>query len=87
LGQDQSSVIPDFAVFLIDVTKSSVRAYGYLRTATTVAHISRALHIGVQRRQLDQPDLADFDAFEATVSQEASEVLNAITREFGRGLD
>ena len=41
----------------------------------------------IQRGYLDQPYLADFDAYEATVSQKTSKVLDTVTGEFCRSLD
>ena len=43
--------------------------------------------ICIQRSYLDQPYLADVDAYEATVSQKTSNVLDTVTGEFCRSLD
>jgi len=46
-----------------------------------------ALQMGAQRRNLDQPHLADLDAFEFTVAQQSAQVLAAIARDLGCSLD
>jgi hypothetical protein len=42
---------------------------------------------GFQRRQLDQPDLANFDAVKLAIPQEASQILDATRGEFSGGFD
>ena len=43
--------------------------------------------VSAQRRHLDQPDLADLDAFELPGAQQPPQVLDVITRYLGSHLD
>jgi hypothetical protein len=57
------------------------------RTVSPITYHLPALEIPLQRRQVYQPHLTDLDAFEPTVSQKTSKVLDAVTAEFSGNLE